>query len=104
MKFGAIIFATDRSIQPIELATEIEGRGLDSFFVPEHTHIPTNTSSPFFPDGKVPDMYLRTYDPFVVLGACAAVTKKINLGTGICLVSQRPVSYTHLTLPTILLV
>ena len=31
MKFGAIIFATDKSIQPIELATEIEGRGLDSF-------------------------------------------------------------------------
>lgn len=89
MKFGAIIFATDKSIQPIELATEIEGRGLDSFFVPEHTHIPTDTSSPFFPDGKVPDMYLRTYDPFVVLGACAAVTEKINLGTGICLVSQR---------------
>ena len=89
MKFGAIIFATDKSIQPIELATEIEGRGLDSFFVPEHTHIPTDTNSPFFPDGKVPDMYLRTYDPFVVLGAYAAVTESISLGTGICLVSQR---------------
>ena len=54
MKFGAIIFATDKSIQPIELATEIEGRGLDSFFVPEHTHIPTDTSSPFFPMEKYP--------------------------------------------------
>jgi len=89
MKFGAIIFATDKSIQPVELATEIEARGLDSFFVPEHTHIPTSTTSPFFPDGKVPEMYHRTYDPFVVLGACAAATKSINLGTGICLVSQR---------------
>ena len=89
LKFGAIIFATDKCIQPIELAVEIESRGLDSFFVPEHTHIPTNTTSPFFPNGKVPPMYLRTYDPFVVLGACAAATKNINLGTGICLVSQR---------------
>jgi len=34
-------------------------------------------------------MYLRTYDPFVALGACAAVTDRIKLGTGICLVSQR---------------
>ena len=57
--------------------------------VPEHTHIPNDTSSPFFPDGKVPEFYLRTFDPFVVLGQCAAVTKKILLGTGICLVSQR---------------
>ena len=89
MKFGAMIFATDRCMNPVELAVEIERRGLDSFFIPEHTHIPTNTTSPFFPDGQVPPPYLRTYDPFVVLGACAAVTKKINLGTGICLVSQR---------------
>lgn len=90
---GVMIFATDESIQPLELAREVEGRGLDSLFVPEHTHIPLDTHSPFFPDGKVPASYLRTYDPFVVLGACAAVTSRIRLGTGICLVSQRhPIS------------
>ena len=86
---GVIIFATDQSIQPVELAREIESRGLDSLFLPEHTHIPLDTASPFFPNGEVPPMYLRTYDPFVALGACAAVTDKIKLGTGICLVSQR---------------
>ncbi|MEX2480255.1 MAG: LLM class F420-dependent oxidoreductase [Gammaproteobacteria bacterium] len=90
---GVMIFATDESIQPLDLAREVEGRGLDSLFVPEHTHIPLDTHSPFFPDGKVPASYLRTYDPFVVLGACAAVTTRIRLGTGICLVSQRhPIS------------
>ena len=72
----------------VDLAIELEKRGLDSFFVPEHTHIPNDTSSPFF-DGLPPEFYLRTFDPFVVLGQCAAVTKKILLGTGICLVSQR---------------
>ena len=86
---GVIIFATDQSIQPVELAREVESRGLDSLFLPEHTHIPLDTASPFFPNGEVPPMYLRTYDPFVALGACAAVTDKIKLGTGICLVSQR---------------
>ena len=84
-----MIFATDKCMSAVDLAVALEERGLDSFFVPEHTHIPNDTSSPFFPDGKVPEFYLRTFDPFVVLGQCAAVTKKILLGTGICLVSQR---------------
>jgi probable F420-dependent oxidoreductase len=86
---GVTIFATDESMQPVELAQEVEARGLDSMFVPEHTHIPHDTHSPFFPNGDVPPPYRRTYDPFVVLAACAAVTSRIRLGTGICLVSQR---------------
>jgi probable F420-dependent oxidoreductase len=86
---GVIIFVTDRSIQPVELARAVEERGLDSLFVPEHTHIPLGSVSPFLPGGKLPEPYLRTYDPFVVLGACAAVTSRIRLGTGICLVTQR---------------
>ncbi|MEQ8662999.1 MAG: LLM class F420-dependent oxidoreductase [Gammaproteobacteria bacterium] len=87
--FGVMIFVTDQSIQPVELARAVESRGLDSLFVPEHTHMPLDSKSPFFPDGKVPPPYLRTYDPFVALGAAAAVTSRIKLGTGICLVSQR---------------
>ena len=93
LRIGAIMFATDKSIAPTELARAIEERGLDGLFVPEHTHIPLDTHSPFFPDGKLPAPYLRTFDPFVVLGAAAAVTERIDLGTGICLVSQRhPIS------------
>lgn len=86
---GVIIFATDQSMQPVELARAVEARGLDSLFVPEHTHIPLDSVSPFLPGGVLPEPYRRTYDPFVVLGACAAVTERIRLGTGICLVSQR---------------
>ena len=88
VKFGAMIFATDKCMPAVDLAVELEERGFDSFFVPEHTHIPNDTSSPFF-EGLPPEFYLRTFDPFVILGQCAAVTKKIVLGTGICLVSQR---------------
>ena len=89
VQVGVITFVTDKSMQPVELARAIEERGLDSLFVPEHTHIPVDSKSPFFPGGVLPDPYLRTYDPFVVLGAAAAVTSRIKLATGICLVSQR---------------
>lgn len=86
---GVIIFATDRCMQPVELARAVEARGLDSLFVPEHTHIPLGSVSPFLPGGVLPEPYRRTYDPFAVLGAAAAVTERIRLGTGICLVTQR---------------
>ena len=86
---GVIIFSTDKAMSPIELAQAVEERGLDSLFVPEHTHIPLDSNNPFLPGDELPEPYKRTLDPFVVLGACAAVTERIQLGTGICLVSQR---------------
>ena len=106
-EFGVTMFPTDYSIQPVELAQAVEERGLDSLFFPEHTHIPASRATPFPGGGDLPKMYWHTHDPFVALGACAAVTSSIKLGTGICLVIERDpitlatVSYTHLTLPTI---
>ncbi|MFT4560494.1 MAG: putative F420-dependent oxidoreductase [Gammaproteobacteria bacterium] len=89
VRCGIIIFPTDETIQPIELAQAVEQRGLDSLFLPEHTHMPVGSTSPFMPDGVVPEFYKRTHDPFVALAACAAVTERITLATGICLVTQR---------------
>jgi probable F420-dependent oxidoreductase len=37
----------------------------------------------------LPEFYSRTHDPFVALGAAAAVTTTLKLATGICLVAQR---------------
>jgi len=88
-KFGVTIFPTDYTIQPVELAKAVEERGLDSLFFPEHTHIPTSRATPFPGGGDLPQMYWHTHDPFVALGACAAVTERIRLGTGICLVIER---------------
>ncbi len=88
-KFGVTIFPTDYSIQPVELARAVEERGLDSLFFPEHTHIPASRATPFPGGGDLPQMYWHTHDPFVALGACAAVTERIRLGTGICLVIER---------------
>ena len=37
---------------------------------------------------ELPEEYRRTYDPFVALTAAAAVTTRLGVGTGICLVAQ----------------
>lgn len=90
-EFGALIFPTEYAMQPIPLAKAIEERGLDSIFFPEHTHIPTSRRTPYPAGGDLPKEYSHTYDPFVALTACAAVTERIKLGTGICLVVERDV-------------
>jgi probable F420-dependent oxidoreductase len=88
VKVGIGIFPTDRSISPVELAVAAEEAGFESFWVPEHTHIPL--SEFHFPGGgPVGEMYKRSLDPFVALGACAAATSSILLGTGICLIIER---------------
>ena len=58
-------------------------------WVPEHTHIPASRQTPWPGGGDLPKMYWHTYDPFVALTAAAAVTTKLKLGTGICLVIER---------------
>ncbi len=90
MKFGVTMFMTDQTIGPVELAREIEVRGLHSLYVPEHTHIPTSRRTPpATGDAELPEEYKRTLDPFVTLSMAAAVTERIVVGTGICLVAQR---------------
>ncbi len=89
MDIGVFIFDTDYSIRADELARELEDRGFESLFVPEHTHIPTSRKSPFPGGGQLPKQYSHTLDPFVTLSWAAAVTSRLRIGTGICLVPQR---------------
>jgi probable F420-dependent oxidoreductase len=89
MEYGIAIFFTDYSISPADLAVAAEERGLESLWVAEHSHIPTSRRSPFPGGGDLPKMYYDVMDPFVTLSAAAAVTTKLKLGTGICLVVQR---------------
>ena len=89
MHIGICIFATDYAIRIEELAREAEQRGFESLFVPEHTHIPVSRRTPFPGGTELPKEYSHTHDPFVSLMAAAAVTKKLRIGTGICLVIER---------------
>jgi probable F420-dependent oxidoreductase len=92
MRLGIVTFPTDRGLAPVELAREVESRGFDSLWCPEHSHIPTSRLSPW--GGRkdappLPEQYWHSYDQFVSLAAAAAVTTTITLGTGITLVAQR---------------
>ena len=89
MEFGVTMFVTDYSISATDLAVAIEERGFDALFVPDHTHIPSARASPFTGGDVLPDDYIRNHDMFTTLTAAAAVTKRIRLGTGICLVVER---------------
>jgi probable F420-dependent oxidoreductase len=89
MDYGAIMFATEYAIAPDELARALEERGFESLWLPEHTHIPASRRSPFPGGGDLPREYWSSYDPFVALMAAAAATRRLRLGTGICLVVER---------------
>ena len=90
MKFGVFIFATDLAMDVVPLAQAAEERGFESLFVPEHVHMPVDRETPFprTEDGSLPEEYRRIHDPFVALAAAAGATSDINLGTGICLVTE----------------
>ena len=89
MDLGITIFATDLSMDPVELAVEAEARGFASLYVPEHTHIPiSRRTPPPTGDAVLAEEYKRTLDPYIALAAAAARTRRIRLGTGIALVAQ----------------
>src|ERR1700741_3802400 len=89
MRIGTFYFPTDYGIDVRELAEALEARGFESLFVCEHTHIPVSRRTPFPSGGELPKRYAHTHDPFVALSFAAAATRKLKLGTGICLIPQR---------------
>src|SRR5690349_20413749 len=89
MKLGAAMFITDYSMAPGELARALEERGFDSFWAPEHSHIPLSRLSPWPGGGELLKQYYDVMDPFVVLTSDAAATMTLLVGTGVCLVAQR---------------
>jgi probable F420-dependent oxidoreductase len=91
MRFGVVLFTSDRGITPARAALAAEAAGFDCFYVPEHTHIPVRrealhprTGTQELPD----DRYMRTLDPWVALSTAAAVTSTIRLGTAVALPAE----------------
>lgn len=110
MKFGVFSMNSDEGLDPLELAREAEGLGIESVFVPDHSHVPVTRRVPFgagnektvniadrrdlsagFEEagGDMPRDFYRNREQFVTLTAMAAVTSTLRIGTGICLVVQR---------------
>ncbi len=82
MKLGVGAFATDRGLGICDMARRIEDAGLESLFLVQNTHVPVRGAALLDEEHHERDHHLL--DPFVALGAAAAVTSRIRLGTGIC--------------------
>lgn len=89
MEIGIMITATAECGNVAEIAHEVENLGYESLFIPEHPVIPVDFKTPVPGGGSLPEHYRRWMDPLVALGAAAAVTRRVKLGTGICLLPER---------------
>ncbi len=81
MDFGITMFPTDRALLPTRLGVLVETMGFESLFLPEHSHVPIDRSSPYPSGGELPEDFYRFHDPLESLAAIAAVTSRIRLGT-----------------------
>ena len=97
MDYGLVLFTSDRGIAPAAAAKLADEHGFETFYVPEHTHIPIKRQAahPTTGDESLPDdRYMRTLDPWVSLGTAAAVTSRVRLSTAVAL----PVEHDPITL------
>lgn len=109
MKTGIKFYNTDETFPPLEFARMVEDHGIESIWLPDHSHVPVASrvvgenkaaygdvedqrtrrfaKSPS-PDG-LPREYYRNYDQMISIAMMGSVTSTLRLGTGICLVVQR---------------
>ena len=100
MKIGifaplAAPFATPEYLSA--LGRGVEERGFHSLWVAEHVVLFDDYGStyPYSADGRIPAPPDNGFlEPFTSLAFLAAVTERVRLGTGICLVPQRNPVYT----------
>ena len=91
-KLGITMLATCHTLAPDRLAKEVEDRGFESLWLPEHSHIPSSRLTPF-PGAapgreELPDVYWHLNDQLVSLAMAAAATDRLVLGTAVTLVAQ----------------
>ncbi len=86
VQLGVVVWLTDLNVGVTELAPMVEQAGLESLFLTEHTHIPVSRRDVLSDQEHSQDA--RILDQFTALGAAAAVTSRLKLGTGMCLVAQ----------------
>jgi probable F420-dependent oxidoreductase len=86
MELGVVVSPTDLSAAVTDVARTVEQAGLESLFLVEHTHVPASRRDLLVGlQRELP----RILDQFTALGAAAAVTSRLKLGTAMCIVAQR---------------
>lgn len=118
MKFGVFWMNTDEGMDPLELARETEGIGLESIFVPDHSHVPVHRGAAWAATldnvnltdrgdlgetvaSDMPRDFYRNREQLLTLTAMATVTSTLRVGTGICLVVQRDPIYLAKSIATL---
>jgi probable F420-dependent oxidoreductase len=82
MRYGIVKRAGTRHLPTV--ARQVEDAGFASLFVTEHTHVPVGSMSEAEARRRA-----DLLDPFVALGAAAAATSELILGTAVCVVTHR---------------
>ena len=82
--------------QMARAARAIEERGFHAIWVPEHVVLFDDYESryPYSEDGKLPGFRGGIMEPWTALAFMAAHTRRVRLGSGVCLVPQRNPVYT----------
>ncbi|MCB1747936.1 MAG: TIGR03619 family F420-dependent LLM class oxidoreductase [Gammaproteobacteria bacterium] len=88
-RFGVCLLPTDRTLPPPALARAVEERGLDMLFFAENSHVPIKHRKNAYHRDDFVEPFARMHDSLTALAACAAVTTRIQLGTGVCLLTER---------------
>jgi probable F420-dependent oxidoreductase len=86
IRLGVVVWLTDQSMAVTDLARTLEQAGIESLFLTEHTHVPVSRRDVL--DNPVHSLDAHLLDSFTALGAAAAVTSRLVLGTGICIIPQ----------------
>jgi len=86
MKYGVSIIPNTGVMPITEIAAAVEERGLDVLFMGEHIHIPVKPRVPY-PLPTMSPEYLKELDLIVAMAGAAAVTRRIKLASGVCLVT-----------------
>ena len=101
MDIGFLHIATAISGDLSALARRAEEIGYDSLWIPEHPVIPIERKTPYLLGGELPEHYGRWTDPFIALTIAAAVTTRLKLATGICLLPERETLVTAKTIASL---
>lgn len=90
MDIGVSTNISSESIDVAALAQKAESLGFESYWLPEHTIVPVQTTSRYAgtPDGSIPPSMSDMGDPLIGLARASAVTERIKLGTAVSLVPE----------------
>lgn len=90
IKVGITHIATAYTEDPAIFARKAEEAGFESIWVGEHTVVPASFAAhyPATSDGSAPGFVAHVCDPFVSLSRAASATRRIRLGTSVCLVPE----------------